>query len=88
MEFYFRPSNGRSLSGKFEVENIEFFKCYRMTGIVSTKNNGGFIQIRSKLKPEINTNDYKGIYIKVYGNEKKYKYTFKNRLNFCSMAIL
>ena len=41
--------------------------------IVSTKNNGGFIQIRSKLKPEINSNDYK-IYIKVYGNEKKYIY--------------
>ena len=59
-------------SGKFEVEEIESIKCYRLTGIVSTKNNGGFIQIRSKLKPEINSNDYKGIYIKVYGNKKKY----------------
>ena len=59
-------------SGKFKVEVIESIKCYRMTGIVSTENNGGFIQIRTKLKPEININNYKGIYIKVYGNEKKY----------------
>ncbi len=59
-------------SGSFEAEEIDGSKCYRMTGNVSTKNNGGFIQIRTKLKPEINTNNYKGIFIKVYGNEKNY----------------
>ena len=69
-------------SGKFEVENIETIKCYRMKGIVSTKNNGGFIQIRSKLKPEINSNEYKGIYIKVYGNEKKYSIHLRTGLTF------
>ena len=69
-------------SGTFEVEDIESIKCYRMTGIVSTKNNGGFIQIRSKLKPEINSNDYKGIYIKVYGNEKKYSIHLRTGLTF------
>ena len=59
-------------TGKFMVETVDDVMCYRLTGDVSTKNNGGFIQIRVKLKPEINSNDYDGVYIKVYGNEKKY----------------
>ena len=58
--------------GKFMVEKIDGVMCYKMTGDVSTKNNGGFIQIRTKLNPEINSKDYIGVYIKVYGNEKKY----------------
>ena len=60
-------------TGKFKVEKFKNKKCYRMIGNVS-KNNGGFIQIRTKLKPEINTNDFKGIYIKVYGNSKNIAY--------------
>ena len=58
--------------GKLSVEEIEGFKCYRMIGEVSTKNNGGFIQIRTKLNPEIYSKDYKGVYIKVYGNNNNY----------------
>ena len=59
-------------TGKFLVEKIDGVICYRLKGNVSTKNNGGFIQIRTKLSPKINTKDYTGVYIKVYGNEKKY----------------
>ena len=59
-------------TGKFSVEKFDGVACYRMTGNVSTKNNGGFIQIRAKLNPEINSKDYNGIYVKVYGNEKNY----------------
>ena len=59
-------------TGKFIVEKVDGIKCYRMTGNVSTKNNGGFIQIRAKLNPEINSKEYDGIYLKVYGNEKNY----------------
>ena len=59
-------------TGKFIVEEVDGVKCYRMTGNVSTKNNGGFIQIRTKLSPEINSKDFNGVYIKVYGNEKSY----------------
>ena len=59
-------------TGKFIVEKVDEVECYRMTGDVSTKNNGGFIQIRAKLNPEINSEEYDGIYIKVYGNEKNY----------------
>ena len=59
-------------TGKFIVQKLDGEMCYRMTGDVSTKNNGGFIQIRVKLSPEINSKDYNGVYVKVYGNEKKY----------------
>ena len=58
--------------GKFKVEQVLGNTCYRMTGNVSTANNGGFIQIRTFLKPKINTNEYQGVYVKVYGNEKNY----------------
>ena len=46
---------------------------YKMTGEVPTINNGGFIQIRAKLNPVINSKDYDGVYVKVYANEKNYK---------------
>ena len=54
------------------VEKVDGVMCYRMTGDVSTKNNGGFIQIRAKLNPEIYSKEYDGVYVKVYGNKKKY----------------
>ena len=59
-------------TGKFTVDKVDGVKCYKMIGDVSTKNNGGFIQIRTKLNPEIKSKDYRGIYINVYGNEKSY----------------
>ena len=63
---------GGESTGKFIVDKVDGVICYRMTGYVSTKNNGGFIQIRAKLDPEINSKDYTGVYVKVYGNEKNY----------------
>ena len=63
---------GGASTGKFIVEKVDGVICYRMTGDVTTKNNGGFIQIRAKLNPEINSKDYEGVYVKVYGNEKNY----------------
>ena len=59
-------------TGKYIVEKVDGVMCYRMTGVVSTKNNGGFIQIRAKLNPEINSKEYDGVYLKVIGNEKNY----------------
>ena len=59
-------------TGKFIVDEVDGVICYKMTGDVSTKNNGGFIQIRTKLSPEINSKDYNGVYIKVFGNERNY----------------
>ena len=59
-------------TGKFTVEKVDGVMCYKMIGDVSTKNNGGFIQIRAKLKPEINSKEFNGVYVNVYGNEKNY----------------
>ena len=59
-------------TGELIVQQVDGVKCYRMIGNVSTKNNGGFIQIRAKLNPEINSKDYNGVYIKVHGNQKNY----------------
>ena len=67
-------------TGKFMVETVDGVLCYRMTGNVSTKNNGGFIQMRTKLSPEINSKDYDGVYVKVYGNEKKYNLHLRTNL--------
>ena len=58
--------------GKAVISNIDGIDCYHMTGDVTTENNGGFIQIRNRLKPSISTKAYQGIYLKVYGNEEDY----------------
>ena len=67
-------------TGKFIVDEVDGVICYKMTGDVSTKNNGGFIQIRTKLSPEINSKDYSGVYIKVFGNERNYNLHLKTGL--------
>ena len=60
--------------GNVKLDIIEKTECHRMTGNVSTENNGGFIQIRTALNPKININDYEGIFALVYGNNKKYSF--------------
>ena len=67
-------------TGKFMVEKVDGVMCYRMTGDVSTKNNGGFIQIRAKLNPKVNTKEYDGVYLKVYGNENNYSLHLRTEL--------
>ena len=67
-------------TGKFIVERVDGVMCYRMTGDVSTKNNGGFIQIRTKLNPVVSSKEYNGVYIKVYGNEKNYNLHLRTEL--------
>ena len=73
-------------TGKFIVEKVDGEMCYRMTGDVSTKNNGGFIQIRAKLNPEINSKDYEGVYVKVYGNEKNYNLHLRTGLTLAPVS--
>ena len=62
---------GRS-SGKVNIENLNGRKCYRMTGNVTTENNGGFIQMRVQVKPPIPSYEYVGTYLKTFGNNLKY----------------
>ncbi len=58
--------------GKVIIDKIENKICYRMTGNVTTKNNGGFIQIRALVLPNVNINQFEGVYFKVIGNNKNY----------------
>ncbi len=71
-QFFTDRVMGGISSGKVKIEKIEERKCYRMTGNVTTENNGGFIQMRVKIDPPIPSNDYTGIYIETYGNNLKY----------------
>ena len=64
--------------GTVKLDKINNIFCYRMIGNVTTENNGGFIQIRSLLKPNINGSDYEGIYFKVFGSQ-----TFGKYPSFC-----
>ena len=62
---------GRS-SGDTAIEEYNGKKCYRMTGNVTTENNGGFIQMRVKIKPPLSSHDYRGVYLNAFGNNYKY----------------
>ena len=66
--------------GKAIISNLDGVDCYHMTGNVTTENNGGFIQIRSQLKPTISTKDYEGIYLKVFGNNEDYSIHLRTAL--------
>ena len=66
--------------GKAIISSINGVNCYHMTGNVTTENNGGFIQIRNQLKPTISTKEYKGIYLKVFGNNENYSIHLRTAL--------
>ena len=66
--------------GETNINNIKNIQCYQMTGNVTTENNGGFIQIRVPLKPLIDSNRYEGVYVKVYGNNKKYSLHLRTKI--------
>ena len=63
---------GGKSSGRTRIEEYKDKKCYRMTGNVTTENNGGFIQMRITIDPLISSSDYEGIYISAFGNNHKY----------------
>ena len=64
-------------SGKLEVDSENGSKFYRMTGDVSTANNGGFIQFRADLTKLSDTEKiFNGIKIKVRGNDENYNINY------------
>ena len=68
-QFFTDGVMGGLSSGQAQIEKIDGIKCYRMTGNVTTENNGGFIQIRTMLIPLIDAKEFKGIYLKLKGNQ-------------------
>tara|TARA_B100001093_G_C26796515_1_gene1001351 strand:+ start:36 stop:599 length:564 start_codon:yes stop_codon:yes gene_type:complete len=65
--------------GKVKRDKISGKDCYRLQGNVSTKNNGGFIQIRTLFEPSIELNKFKGIYAQVLGNNKRYFFHIRTK---------
>ena len=68
-------------SGKLEIGSEDGSKYYRMTGNVSTANNGGFIQFQTDLSNISNTEEvFNGIKIKVRGNNENYQIFIRTNL--------
>ena len=57
--------------GSYEILNEGNLSFLKLTGFVSLENNGGFIQVRKKIKGLKNMN-FKGIKINSRGNDKEY----------------
>lgn len=57
--------------GKLQIVTNEAESFARLSGEVSTENNGGFIQFRTNLS-DIDKGNIKGIFLKVRGNNQKY----------------
>lgn len=70
-EFISDQVMGGVSTGKMLFKNQDVDGYLRLTGNVSTKNQGGFIQARTSLK-NVLTNDIKGIKIRAKGNATKY----------------
>ena len=70
-QFFTDQVMGGKSSGKLEFLSEENNYFARMTGVVSTKNNGGFIQFRADTFKKLD-NSYKGVKLKVRGNNQNY----------------
>ena len=65
--------------GNIKMDKINGKNCYRLQGNVSTKNKGGFIQIRTLFEPSIELNKFKGVYALVSGNNKRYFFHIRTK---------
>ena len=66
-------------SGTLSLQNYRGNKCLRMQGDVSTKNNGGFVQIALSLsdRNSFDASAYDGIELEVAGNNETYSFHFR-----------
>jgi hypothetical protein len=62
---------GGKSTGKASFETDDGIAFARLSGNVTTVNNGGFIQIRTELRSAL-PEDTKGIFVKVRGNDQRY----------------
>ena len=72
-------------TGKLQFEEDDNIKFGRLTGIVSTDNNGGFIQFRSSLSFEEadgRGKNIKGVRLTARGNETEYFIHFRTADNW------
>ena len=69
-EFFSDKVMGGISEGKFEILKDKKSNYLRLSGVVSTENNGGFIQIRSNF--DIDEENFKGIRIQARGLPSEY----------------
>lgn len=62
---------GGKSTGKASFQTDDGIAFARLSGNVTTANNGGFIQIRTELRSAL-PQDTKGIIVKVRGNDQRY----------------
>ena len=65
---------------KFSKLSDDDMNFYRLEGEVSTKNNGGFIQFRSRV--DAGSDDYEGVRIKTRGNGETYEIHLRTPATF------
>lgn len=61
--------------GQLRIEDVAGEEAARLTGAVTTENNGGFIQMASDLSPDgtgVDLSDYAGLVLRVFGNGEEY----------------
>tara|TARA_Y100000996_G_C22530411_1_gene646228 strand:- start:833 stop:1447 length:615 start_codon:yes stop_codon:yes gene_type:complete len=68
--------------GNLEINKSKDITYYKMTGNVSTLNNGGFIQFRTVLKNHPKNKLFDGVRIKVRGNNEKYAIHIRTKYLF------
>ena len=70
-------------SGRLKLVAEKGDKVYKMTGDVSTANNGGFIQFRADLRSlNLNENNYEGLRLLVRGNGEVYNIHIRTGMTF------
>lgn len=65
---------------EFKKEKNNYF--YRMTGDLSLENNGGFIQFRTKLENHPKGKSFKGVRLRVRGNNNEYTVHIRTKYLF------
>ena len=65
---------------EFKKESDTYF--YRMTGDLSLENNGGFIQFRTKIENHPRGKSFKGIRLRVRGNNNEYTVHIRTKYLF------
>ena len=68
--------------GRFEIKVDGKDSHYNMQGNVSTENNGGFLQFRTKINDHPIGKLYKGIRIQVRGNNEEYAVHIRTKYLF------
>ena len=68
--------------GSLELIKNDATTYYKMKGNVSTKNNGGFLQFRTELNSHPSGKLFKGVRIKVRGNNEEYAIHLRTKYLF------